>query len=480
MWPFATKADKSETLAPSESTPLKPPPPETPPPTGHTSMLGAAAILATFSTTSSNVMYPRAYGVLGSVLGPILGLAIQGFMCALAALTLRIAVKLDCRTFSELGRALGGVWGGRILGGVQQLNNALFMPVALVYSSNALRHFILVLLRCHGDDEESQIDPTCAWWACNINSLWVVCLVAWPVLLLARDVGELSWNSYLSLILILVQTGAMVENASTTYPNGNASLVGPPLHFFGSPLETTWYTTIAAVGTYLYSFCPLFIAVEVAASMENPSQILHALLISFLFNVAIYIPTGLLIGSHWGAGMPTPITERLTNAPAAISNAILFYCTFLDFAIVGAVLNRELQAVWMPTFDRLCTPKNLPTWLLLTLPSLLFALALSILTPRLDSLSGFLESLCIPLTMLAGVPAMLLLLRMRRESLLKSETPASKQVTALEMARGWEGALIGGVILGIGLMLAVFAETVHSIISLDYGGGRFFCDLVAR
>jgi len=81
--------------------------------------------------------------------------------------------------------------------------------------------------------------------------------------------------------------------------------------------------------------------------------------------------------------------------------------------------------------------------------------------------------------MLAGVPAMLLLLRMRRESLLKSETPASKQVTALEMARGWEGALIGGVVLGIGLMLAVFAETVHSIISLDYGGGRFFCDLVA-
>ena len=70
----------------------------------------------------------------------------------------------------------------------------------------------------------------------------------------------------------------------------------------------------------------------------------------------------------------------------------------------------------MPTFDRLCTPKNLPTWLLLTLPSLLFALALSILTPRLDSLSGFLESLCIPLTMLAGVPAMLLLPRMRRVS----------------------------------------------------------------
>ena len=47
------------------------------------------------------------------------------------------------------------------------------------------------------------------------------------------------------------------------------------------------------------------------------------------------------------------------------------------------------------------------------------------------------------------------------------------------LARGWEGALIGGVVLGIGLMLAVFAETVHSIISLDYGGGRFFCDLVA-
>ena len=257
MWPFATKADKSETrsqridaaqtAASRNATANRP----------HVDARRRRHLAAW--ATSSNVMDPRAYGVLGSVLGPLLGLVIQGFMCALAALTLRIAVKLDCRTFSELGRALGGVWGGRILGGVQQLNNALFMPVALVYSSNALRHFILVLLRCHGDDEESQIDPTCAWWACNINSLWVVCLVAWPVLLLARDVGELSWNSYLSLILILVQTGAMVENASTTYQTAMPRWC-PPLH--GSPLETTWYTTIAAVGTYLYSFCPLFIAVE--------------------------------------------------------------------------------------------------------------------------------------------------------------------------------------------------------------------------
>ena len=32
---------------------------------------------------------------------------------------------------------------------------------------------------------------------------------------------------------------------------------------------------------------------------------------------------------------------------------------------------------------------NLPTWLLITLPSLVFALILSLLTPRLDSLAGF-------------------------------------------------------------------------------------------
>ena len=46
----------------------------------RTTVWGATAILGTFSTTSSNVMYPWTYGRLGVVLGPLLGVTFQAFM----------------------------------------------------------------------------------------------------------------------------------------------------------------------------------------------------------------------------------------------------------------------------------------------------------------------------------------------------------------------------------------------------------------
>ena len=478
-----------------EATPLAAPPAEEVPPVqrhriGTTSVMGATAILATFSTTSSNVMYPRAYGVLGSLFGPLFGVVLQGFMCLLAVLTVRIAVRLQCRTFGELGYALGGSRGKWLLGGVQQLNNALFMPVALVFAANALRQVVLFVRGCNAPDNVGLLDfGSCAWWSCNINSLWVIALFAWPVLLLARDVGDLSWNAYVSLILIVVQTAAIFSNVTSDVgPRGNASAVPQPLALIGSTTLTAWNAVVSAYGIFLYSFCPLFIAVEISATMRNPEQISLAIALSFAINLCVYLPTGLVVDHHWGAGMPTPITEVLVGAYGAIANAILFYCTFLDFAIVGAVLNRELQAYWMPTFDRMCSVGNLPTWLLLTLPSLVFALGLSILTPRLDSLAGFLESLCVPVTMLAGVPAMLLVLRSRRESL-GLDKSASSQLVALEMAKGWEPALVMGVVIGLVFFTTIAAETCYSIfVETDYAGrpssipgySSFFCDVVAR
>lgn len=127
---------------------------------------------------------------------------------------------------------------------------------------------------------------------------------------------------------------------------------------------------------------------------------------------------------------------------------------------------------------------NLPTWAILTLPSLLFALALAILTPKLDTLAGFLESLCIPFTMLVGVPGMLLLLLARRASLRAPaaalDKSAGEQLTALEVVRGWEVLLGAGVAIGVALAVVIFAETVYSIFfETDYSG-RFFCDVVAR
>ena len=56
---------------------------------------------------------------------------------------------------------------------------------------------------------------------------------------------------------------------------------------------------------------------------------------------------------------------------------MLFYCTFLDFAIVGAVVNRDFQLACFPRFDRAFSWRTLPMWLLITLPSLVGTTALT-------------------------------------------------------------------------------------------------------
>ena len=108
-----------------------------------TSLLGATMILATFSTTSSNIMYPACYGTLGVVLGPLLGLAVQGLMCALSLYAIEIAIVAKARTLGDLGRALGGRVGERLFIMLQFANNALFLPVALVIASGAMRQVAL-------------------------------------------------------------------------------------------------------------------------------------------------------------------------------------------------------------------------------------------------------------------------------------------------------------------------------------------------
>ena len=105
-----------------------------------------------------------------------------------------------------------------------------------------------------------------------------------------------------------------------------------------------------------------------------------------------------------GAGLPSPVSTELVGWYGAVANVVLFYCTYLDFAFVGVVLNNMIQRSCFPTFSRDFSLANLPALFLLTLPSFAFAFGMSILTPRLDSLAGFLESLCVPTVMLIAPP----------------------------------------------------------------------------
>ena len=79
-------------------------PPKAAGPARTLSTLGATAVLASWSTASSNVMYPWAYGVLGVGFGPVVGLLVQGTATWVTIRVVRRARAEGCATFGELAR----------------------------------------------------------------------------------------------------------------------------------------------------------------------------------------------------------------------------------------------------------------------------------------------------------------------------------------------------------------------------------------
>ncbi len=506
----------------------------------HTSALGAAMILSTFSTTSSNIMYPSTYARLGLVFGPVLGVTLQFLMCVLALRVMRVAVACRCETFSDLGYALGGAPGRIFLGGVQLLNNALFLPVALVLSMGALKELLLAIFGCGIDDTDAGSgdadtgDSTCEWLECNVHLMLLTCVLAWPMLLFARDMAHLGGLAALSIFLIAVQTVLIIVFAAS-------SEASPAVNFTAAiPIGSNaagadqWHVIVAAISVYLYSFCPLFVAVEVAASMREPERIRHALILAYAFPcLCIYVPTGVAVAHYWGSEVPNPITLVLGRGViSAVANAMLLYSTLLDFVVSATTVNEAARHVWAwaasgprvsiggaagrpavaaAPLDRSLTLSSLPLWLLITLPALMFALGLSLFVPKLDSLVGLLTSLCVPAAMLFGPPGLLLInyVRRNRADVLQPIAPPTPLRGAAEFGhdpllpveaygaddrqdrqamitqevgaavralRPRDAALLLlGVVVGLVLLVAIFAETIWSIVTTDYAGEDYWC-----
>ena len=136
-------------------------PPKAAGPARTLSTLGATAVLASWSTASSNVMYPWAYGVLGVGFGPVVGLLVQGTATWVTIRVVRRARAEGCATFGELGARLsGGPRGRRALEGAQLLNQMLWLPTAIVLVAGAVQELA---------DESAP-----GWWACNVHVTWVL------------------------------------------------------------------------------------------------------------------------------------------------------------------------------------------------------------------------------------------------------------------------------------------------------------------
>ena len=421
------------------------------------------------------------YGALGVVLGPVLGLAIQGLMCAVSIRVMDVALAAGCTTFGELGRVLAGDVGGRTLEFIQMLNNALFLPVSLVIASGALQQVMLSALRCEtggtGLRDGRASSHACDLWDCNIFPLLCTCALAWPMLLFARNFGHLTGLAAVSIVLIVVQTAIILYYAATNAPDFAAPHIR--VLAFGSS-HLPWEKLISALSIYLYSFCPMFVAVEVAAGMKQPERIRVALVVSYAFPaLCVYCPTGVAVALLWGANVPNPVTSAMgTGILSGVTNGMLLYSTLLDFVVAATPVNGVAQRRLFPELsDVKMTTRSIPRWLLITLPSLACALGLAIFVPQLDSLVGLLTFLCVPLAMLFG-PAGMMLLSLRRRSASNPEAAGDSADLAkfdvAKLAADSKYLLALGVGVGLPFVPAIFAETIYSVSQLQLSG-RYWC-----
>lgn len=402
------------------------------------SMGSAAAVLMTWSTSSSNVMYPYCFGVLGVGLGPALMLLV--FAASFRATRLVVDAALECgaRTLGDVGAHLGGTRGRFCLESSQLLFQQLFLPVAVVLSVDAVQ----------------AVARDVPWYACNVRVVALFAGVAFGISQAAKRLGHVVACAYLSVTGILLQTAALLSFCLWNDLPTGGGLAPYERWRWGPAGDAPWHAIGGALGVFVYSCLPACVVVETMAEMAEPERMRAALPLSYAFYIVAYLVSGIPVVLRWGSAVANPVNVYFRGATlAALTvNGFLVYSTLLDFVIAATTVNRFVVKALAHRVD---AEKSALAWAAVTAPVSLVAVAFAIFVPRLDSLTGLLNSVTGTTLQFTG--------------------PALCGLAAGRRPRGPLAALAAG---GFALAALVFAQTVHSVARTDYGAGNFWCDVV--
>ena len=218
----------------------------------HISVLSAFMMLTTWSTSSSNVLYPFCFGVLGTVGGPLLMLTTFYISWTATRWTVEAALQTGADTFGALGLALAGTKGRILFEGTQILNQQLFLPVAIVLCSGAVQS--LLDAKGHMTHENGLGDTSFA--ACNGNMVLLFALVAFALIQLSREFENVSAIAYVSCGLMVAMTVTIAEEVMTRDPPASITKGASEL-VVGMGEHSTryhWANILNAVGIFERSF----------------------------------------------------------------------------------------------------------------------------------------------------------------------------------------------------------------------------------
>ena len=264
----------------------------------HISLLSAGMLLTTWSTSSSNVLYPYTFGVLGVVGGPLMMFVAFYINWKSTRWCVAAARATRSETFGDLGAALLGRKGRVVFEGSQILFQQLFLPVAVVLCSGAVQSMLgggntNAGTGNGGGGGEGTPSPLAS---CNGNMVLLFAVLSWLLIQVSREIENITAIAYVSCALMLAMTVSIaVEVISSNNPQwGNATNQGQGQG--QSPSQAThgehayelfvgvgdhsdryqWANVLSAIGTFVYSCLPNCIVVETMAALRPRDKVRRA------------------------------------------------------------------------------------------------------------------------------------------------------------------------------------------------------------
>lgn len=418
---------------------------------------GCAALLATYSVSSSTVIMSFTFGHLGYISAPLL-LGIYFLICCyLQAKILDIAAfYTEVRTLPDLAGAILGPAGRIVMSILQVLNQQFFCPCALLFCAKSLR-FLAFPFGSPGNALN-----------CNVDWVLFILLAALASVNALRRFGHVGWlckvtctTNVLQVVLICVQAVSHSDANVERRP-------WPPSSLSAMDAERGhWPEVFSAVSNFAYCYVPCFIATEALQEMQDKSQMRKASVSSTVSMYVLYVIVGLIPVYYWGWNVPQPITDKLEHDWLGISaNLTLFLASGVDYIITSISVNQWFQEHVDPTLNvEDWSIKTCVRWFLCSLPSALITFAMCCFVPKLEVMMGIMTSAIAPMSQII-MPATIVFVGARKCLL-------HKVLQRYEWAILLLSFCAGAFVVCVGL-----SSTFYYLIHIDFSGD-FFCTIVA-
>lgn len=434
-------------------------------------MSGCAAILATYSASSSTAFMPFIFGRFGFVFASMLlgsYLALCGY---LQQKMLSVAVRYpQVQTMPELAEVVVGRVGYNAYQFLQIANQQLFLPCAMLFVIKALKQIVIP------PSSDGYVWPDRAPGAMGCNVTWIFIVFAFALVgtNLQRRFGHAAGLCKLTCVANVVQVALIVARVYLNPQDPSRKLspadAWPDLALNDTPgTRAYWADIFTAFSSFGYCYVPCFIATEAMQELESKTSVHSALWWSTLYMFVLYTIVGALPVIAWGWDREYEVLSELKgDIFGKTANFMLLLASAMDFLITGISLNQRFQESIDPNFNpQDWSAKACAKWFLYALPSFTITFLMLCFVPNLNSLVGLMTAFVVPFSQLLG-PATLTLVAARKGML----------GSRLRL-HDWIAVLMG---CGVGTTMLVLggASTINSIFfSGPLIKGDFFCKAVA-